>query len=116
MLNYGSNIYPNHEDQLRTTANELLRKMAERRVGARISGLPSVSVARTYQDGNFTFVVVETNNGEQFTGSAKFNPADIRQVKLRKKNGTTAVRYQSKYNPEAGELKALHRALEKILF
>lgn len=98
-------------------ANQLLRKMALRRVDARsLEKLPLIEKCEIHKDGNFTFVVLKTTDGYEYTGSAKFNPADIRKLKLKKRNGQVAFRFESKYNERAGESRALHRALEKILF
>jgi hypothetical protein len=101
--------------KLQHTANELLRKMARRRGATHSTSNVQVTACRAFVDGPYTFVVVATNEGHEYTGSAKFNPADFRKVKLKKRNGATAVRYQTKYSERAGELRALHRAIDKIL-
>ena len=95
-------------------ANQILQVKANRRFGNPYKA-PCIEKCKLYQDGNFTFVVVKTIEGKEYTGMAKFNPADVRRVIQTNKHGYTKVAYKSKYDDFAGTFKAIHRAVEKML-
>lgn len=105
----------NYPSSLKDMANKFLNKMAVRKCIA-VESLPEIQTCRAYHDGNFAFVVIETGLGDSFIGTSKFNPADKTWVKQTNKNGKEVYRQKSKYDPLAGEMKALHRAVEKMLF
>lgn len=67
-----------------------------------------------HKDGNMTIVSVLTDLGE-FIGWAKFNPNDVKRLKQTSKKGKWYTRTESKFNEKSGRLRALNRALDRVI-
>lgn len=94
-------------------ARHLLHKMYTRahrfsRTEMKVPGIESVHI---HTEGNMTIAVVNGNK----IGWAKFNPNDVITLQGKSRRGRTWYKDKSKFSPEAGRLKALHRALSKLL-
>ena len=94
-------------------ARHLLHKMYSRvnKFSRTPVKVPAVESVHIYSEGNMTIAVV---NGDKI-GWSKFNPNDVITLQGKSRRGRTWFKDKSKYSPEAGRQKALHRALSKLL-
>jgi hypothetical protein len=72
---------------------------------------PVINQVRVFVDGNMTIAIIN----DKITGWSKFNPNDVITVKGKSKKGKTWYQDKTKYSPEAGRMKAIHRAVEKLI-
>lgn len=73
-----------------------------------------ISKAQLHEDENMTILVVDCQ-GQQVVGWSKFNPRDTRLLSGINKKGRWWYREESKYRDMAGVMKAINRAVDKIL-
>ena len=98
-------------EELKQKANEILLIASKRRGFTRLTDKDDVKSVVLLQDGNFTTVIL---NG-QYVGIAKFNPNDLRIHRFVNRKGQHIERVHSKFNPDAGACKAIHRAISKMI-
>jgi len=73
-----------------------------------------IEKAQLHDDENMTIVVVDCQ-GQQVVGWSKFNPKDIRFLSGISKKGNVWYRKETKFEDMAGIMKAIHRAVDKLL-
>ncbi len=72
---------------------------------------PVINQVRVFNDGNLTIAILN----DEVIGWSKFNPNDVLLIKGKSKKGKTWYQNRTKYSPEAGRMKAIHRAVEKLV-